>query len=467
MTIGGKIMRIKCHLAITLLLVATLFGTSIMSVSATEVNAYAESSIDKCEEILAFVENNFDTFVDEYNKTVEDEERLNATSIEYSSFVDLLEDDSYGLYIDFNGNNGYAVITSELNIYELETKGDYKSLKNNDLCYSRFDGFVYKDSQGIYQKVFTENHSGLNMSPYRNDNVADSSAAYPGQSAAGDGEIESAKIGEYISARYPDYTYKDKRENLASDFDFARQTNTSYYVKKECEADGTDLDGTFWSEGNCALNAMFNIMRNWSKKSKISSIAHSATTDIRTTITSDVLYPEWGSYIVRTTTSSSGGAKSGGDEIVGYYYWRPNYSTSLRVMPNLYTNIRAYAISQYGYTPESGYYASNVPDTLEYVARTNYGITIDVTHTSTISTAISSLDSGKAVYLSINNSSTYGNHGVALIGYQEYSYTTGWWIFSQTHYVYFYQVADGWNDTAMYFDPNTDAAPSISFCVLN
>lgn len=139
MTIGGKIMRIKCHLAITLLLVATLFGTSIMSVSATEVNAYAESSIDKCEEILAFVENNFDTFVDEYNKTVEDEERLNATSIEYSSFVDLLEDDSYGLYIDFNGNNGYAVITSELNIYELETKGDYKSLKNNDLCYSRFD----------------------------------------------------------------------------------------------------------------------------------------------------------------------------------------------------------------------------------------------------------------------------------------------------------------------------------------
>ena len=179
------------------------------------------------------------------------------------------------------------------------------------------------------------------------------------------------------------------------------------------------------------------------------------------------LYLELGSYIVRTTTSSSGGAKSGGDEIVGYYYWRPNYSSSLRVMPNLYTNIRAYAISQYGYTPESGYYASNVPDTLEYVAKTNYGITIDVTHTSTISTAISSLDSGKAVYLSINNSSTYGNHGVALIGYQEYSYTTGWWIFSQTHYVYFYQVADGWNDTAMYFDPNTDAAPSISFCVLN
>ena len=77
-------MRIKCHLAMTLLLVATLFGTSIMSVSATEVNAYAESSIDKCEEILAFVENNFDTFVDEYNKTVEDEERLNATSIDHS-----------------------------------------------------------------------------------------------------------------------------------------------------------------------------------------------------------------------------------------------------------------------------------------------------------------------------------------------------------------------------------------------
>ena len=460
-------MRIKRHFAITLLLAVTLFGTSIMWISATKLNAYAESAIDKCEAILAFVENNFDTFVDEYNKTVESDERLNATSIEYSSFVNLLEDDSYGLYIDFNGDNGYAVITSDLNIYKLETKGDYQLLKNKDLCYSRLDGFVYKDSQGVYQRVFTENHSGLNMSPYHSGNIADKSAAYPGQSEAGDGEIESAKIGEYISARYPDYTYKDKLENLASNFDFAEQANTSYYIKKECEEDGTDLNNTYWSEGNCALNSMFNIMRSWSKNSKISPIAHSATTDIRTTITSDVLYPEWGNSIVRTTTSSSSGAKSGGDETVGYYYWRQNYSSSLKVMPNLYTNIRAYAISQYGYTPESGFNANNVPSTLEYVARTNYGITIDVTHTSTISTAISSLNSGKAVYLSINNSSTYGNHGVALIGYQEYSYTTGWWIFSQTHYAYFYQIADGWNDTAMYFDPNTDASPSISFCVLN
>lgn len=460
-------MKIKRDLATFLLLVIALFATNIMWVFATRPNAYRKSSIDKCEEILVFIENNFDTFVDEYNKTVENEERLNAKSIEYASLVDLLDDDSCGLYIDFNEDNGYAVITSDLNIYEFETKGDYQLLRNNDLYYSRLDGFVYKDSQGVYQRVFQENYSGLNMSSYHNGNVANDKAVYPGQSEAGDGEIESAKIGEYIQARYHDYTYEDKREDLASDFDFARQTNTSYYVKKECEADGTNLDNTFWSEGNCALNAMFNVMRNWSKKGKINSIAHSATTDIRTTITSDPLYSEWGSYIVRGTTASGNTAKSNGNEIVGYYYWRPNYSNSLMVMPNLYTNIRAYAISQYGYTPESGYNASNVPDTLEYVASTNYGITIDVTYTSTISTAISSIDNGKAVYLSINNSSTYGNHGVALIGYQEYSYTTGWWVFSQTHYAYFYQVADGWNSAAMYFDPNTDAAPSISFCVLN
>ena len=69
--------------------------------------------------------------------------------------------------------------------------------------------------------------------------------------------------------------------------------------------------------------------------------------------------------------------------------------------------------------------------------------------------------------MSINGSSTYGNHGVSLIGYYEYSYKSGWWIFSSTKYAYFYEIADNWTSaSSKFFDPNTDASPTLKACYL-
>lgn len=433
------------------------------------INASAYSEVNKCDEVLSFIEGNFDVFVNEYNKTCETDEKLKAEYIEYSAGIDLIESSSYGVYIDFNDDNGYAVISCDLEILDLNTVGDYTFLRSElNLHFSRYDGFVFKDSNGEYQRLIETEHHGLNMSPYYSGETDyKNSSIYTGQTAEGDGEIESAKINDYISERYPDYTYETKYVSLADTFDFSRQVYTSYYIRRECDSEGNTINDLYSSEGNCSLNSMFNIIRSWSKNKKISSIDYSSTTDISLSITSDALYNEWGQYNVCSSSSTNSSTKSNGDEEVDYYYWRPNYSSALQDMPNLYSNIRSYAISEYGYTPETGYYASDVPDTLEYVSKANYNINIEVEYTSTVTTAISALENGEAVYLSLNNSSTYGNHGVALIGYQEYSYTTGWWIFSQTKYAYFYQIADGWNDSAMYFDPNTDASPSISFCVLN
>lgn len=478
--------KITCFILCCSILAGFSYG-SITALAAenieTEsiVTSYAESventmnskstlrTIEESNDVKNFIDDNFSTFVDEYNKA--NDNKLFANYIEYSKNVYIIEDEIYGIYLDFDEMNGYAVISNEYNIYELNTDGDLAELREFDeLIYSSVDGFVYFDDNNICQRVYVDEVDGFNYSPYVYSSFSDkSSSPYPGQSKAGDGEIDSTLISDYVTARYSNYTYVTKKEDLSSTFDYSRQVNTSYYIKKSCDEYGVDLDYYYTSEGNCAINTMFNLMRNWAKNSKISGVTYTSTADIRTSITTDPLYSKYGKYTVvatTTTASTKSTMSSGGTTTTEYHYWRPNYDSALKVMPTLYSNIRAYAISKYGFTPESGFYASDVPNTLEYVAKNSYSTSISVSYTSTVSTAISSIDSGKAVYLSLNNSSTYGNHGVSLIGYRKYSYKSGWWIFSSTKYAYFYQIADGWNDAAQYFDPNTSANPSINFCVL-
>ena len=74
---------------------------------------------------------------------------------------------------------------------------------------------------------------------------------------------------------------------------------------------------------------------------------------------------------------------------------------------------------------------------------------------------------------------------MGLYGYIEYKYTSGWWIFQTTKNKYFYIVDDGYvykrnaenadlyrynfagvETPVCYFDPNTDANPSLTFFYL-
>ena len=98
-------------------------------------------------------------------------------------------------------------------------------------------------------------------------------------------------------------------------------------------------------------------------------------------------------------------------------------------------------------------------------AMQEYNVGIAIHFVNSVTEALPNLRNGIPSYLSIQGSSSYGNHGVCLIGYREYSYTTGWWIFETTHYAYFFQIADGRNTKPVYFDPNTSASPSISACI--
>ena len=96
-----------------------------------------------------------------------------------------------------------------------------------------------------------------------------------------------------------------------------------------------------------------------------------------------------------------------------------------------------------------------------------YGENLSISFTNLTADALASLDQDLAVYMSINGSSSYGDHAVAAMGYTRYKRQTTIGGFTSTDYLYFYEIADGIRKVPQYFDPNTSANPSISYCVLN
>lgn len=464
------IKKCKRFIAVLLGIIITV-GFLIAWLSQNKV-AYAATqddwSYDDCENLIDFIDKNFDDFVSEYNKTVQDDNYLNATSIEYSSIIYLVEDNNYGVYIDFDNDNGYIVSTGNYNIYELEVSGDLDYLrKESNIFYSYLDGFVYINENNTYQRY--EEVEVINTCFNQLDcNTGDSNTVYSGQSEAGDGEIDPSLISDYISERYPDYAYvSSSNNNLRASYPYSNQYYTSYYIKQYTNSTGTVIaNSVSYSEGNCVLNAVYSLILDWANRGYINNIPTSLNNDLSERITSDPLYSSFGTGIVRSESTTDKSTGSSGSKEVKYYKWVAQSNYWLNRIPTLYSEVRDYAVDVNGYTPETGYNTSKVPSTIQYVINTLHGNSIGVNSTTTISNVLSLIDNNIACYLAINNSSTYGNHGTVIIGYQKYSYTTGWWVFTSTKYAYFYELADSWNTTSMYFDPNTSASPSLTTCYM-
>ncbi len=52
------------------------------------------------------------------------------------------------------------------------------------------------------------------------------------------------------------------------------------------------------------------------------------------------------------------------------------------------------------------------------------------------------------------STNTYGSHTMAVAGYEKWSKTTGWWIFTSTEYLTFAELRDGHSTSPRYFDFN-------------
>lgn len=393
-------------------------------------------------------------FVEEYNNTVKDDNFLTAEYIEFSSIIILVEDKNYGAYIDFNDDNGYAVITGNYTIYDLRVDGDFERLRNTDgIYYSYIDGFIEPYPDGTLHRLtanYFQNLSVLSSNPTNTDKK--------------DGQFSKSELETHIANNYQHYVFET--EYYISNIRPKKQSMYSYYIKNYTDAagnieyyyadNGAKLYNDYY-EGNCALTAMYKVTEYWARKNFIGNIDRYASTSLTDTIQNDIFYDDYGRGVVRYEEPINGKRGTGRPE-GGYYKWtRKDFIT----VPSIYAEIRDFAANNCNYTPDTGLSSSYYPSILEYVINTLHNNGVTIKNSNAVATICDVIDSGSTCCLSITGSSTYGNHCVAVSGYKKYSYTDGWWIFTSTKYAYFYEIADGWNDITVYFDPNTEAHPEL------
>lgn len=423
------------------------------AVEAICENYEVNNSLENSEKCVEFIEENFAKVVSEYNLAhSEDGVLCTATSIEGRARVYITDLGRYGIYLDFDGNNGYLLVTENYHLYEFEPIGDLPYLKNVDFAYySSFDGFLYKDdTTGILERYEHVDNSNEFYGCYNQMGaVSDHEGLISAVGQDSEGYIYD--IDSYVADVYPEYEYVGRY--ISMNYQWIYQQDTSIFYQT------TDFGQ--YTEGNCVINATYSMMNDWyTRKSRFSWLPY-GTIDYSNSCTSDPLYGTYGTGV--------------------FQGWSVRSHTELINMPVLYMELRSYAI-EYGYLPDQGMQSPYIIDMVERVGSVR-GHTLNMLSSSSFNEdVIYSLDTDQTCILVVSGSDIYGNHAMGLYGYVEYEYTTGWWIFSKTKTKYFYVVDDGYsykdgdsrytykfvgvNTPVCYFDPNTSDDPSILFYYL-
>lgn len=413
-----------------LLLICLSFLTLVLF-GSTKVEAEENYLSRQCNSMIQYFSNHLEELEKEYNKHIESwEDKLHINKIEGYSLIQILDNDSYGIYLDFDGDNGYLLTSFSFHLYELKTKGDLQYLKNVSMAYYHtMDGFLYNDGKQ-YQK-------------YEQIEAPKGNYGADGQVDNDDGLIYD--LPAYVADRYSKYNLEKSCKLVGDNHMCTKQMSTSYYIHYVSTDGGYNYD--YYSEGNCAPNAIFNMMNAWQFKNKMPNLP---SEDDREKF--DKIMSDHGQYAAYGTGQPGVGIDS---------YWTVN-PYALHNMYALYAHIREYAYRYYGYTPEIGLSLEDCMKVINWISY-YYGYTIEALTTDNFANVQSFLDNENAVFVGVNNSSTYGNHAMCTLGYSKYSYTSGWWIFAETHVKYFLLVDDGHHDGPLYFDPNWEPRLIIDF----
>lgn len=440
---NAKVKRISilAVLALALISVLAILPTGVFAKANADEQTEEERvwTLEDTQAVAAFIQNNLETFVQKYNQSREDEsEYLHASSVERTKIVNLIEDENYGAYIDFDGDNGYVVVTGDYTIYDLQTEGDLDYLDNAANIYYGYGKFHWLDQNGTLQ-LFAEAESAPTPAEQ---------PAYEGNAGKDDKGV-IINLSEYANANYSKYTYEgNKFGGNKVAFNYATQESLSYYLWNACNAMGTILDYTPQYEENCSLAAMYNIFKNWGQYGKL-NVPYATTLNLNDAIENDPLYATYGNKIVPFIDSRGN---------TNYRYWITD-NGNLRAMPAVYDKIRSYTISgsyipaKDFYKPDEGFNSEYVPTIMELTADYyDSGANVFVNYTYTEANALISIQNGKAAYLSLQNDPVYINHGVAIIDYHYYTHKSGWWIFQTVETATILEIANGWYDFPTYYD---------------
>ncbi len=401
--------------------IAVLCATTGLSYSEDTTNDTYFSRID-CDDnavpkdytsLSNYICNNLELLAKAINQEEDNEDIcFNATYCEERIPVYVISLDVNGIYLDFNGNNGYMIVVDD-GVVAFESKGDLAYLKGLDKCYySLSDKFVYYDTMS-------------NIVPYEPNPVLSSEELekivlekkYSGQEQAGEGTIDDPDL--YVKDKYGS-GYSVIKSNSLYRFEYVRQANLSIYYEIK--------NGVPYSEGNCVLSSIYALM-NYLQST--------------------------GKYLKLPASSKKTSYDATKDAFYKTYASKSNYSIETpKELPNLYLSIRKYAVNNYGYKVSS-VFIGNIEDIIKGVAK-EYGYKLIKTNHILVWTyegqVVSEINSGYPTLWNCINSSTYNNHTLVVTGYKQYRKITKIFGIKFYKYVNLMQVNDNWKARARYYD---------------
>ncbi|MDE7297137.1 MAG: hypothetical protein K2N84_07735 [Clostridia bacterium] len=388
--------------------------------------------------VADFIEENFEKFVDEYNMATDDSWDANYIENRFPITIDACGNVYEGVFMDFDNDNGYAVIGCDYEFLDFVTLGasPYADIKSEEYYYSSATGYYYlcKDE---YLSVDVDNNAEEDYF-YENDNAKH----YDGQ------EKDKKGCGKIIDT---DLYVKDKYGSGWSLGNHASlpmrgytQWDLSCYRKHIIEKD--TLSSSTSSEGNCWAVSAYNVLQymadtKWTDMPQQTDIAnYTPSTD------EPKIYSKYFDSTGKNKTKLLyyNNKKSSTNE-----WFLVSYSRSF---PELYTIVRKHVNDKYKKIESGSIY--NTSEIIEYTAKYykhNVNAKEHVAWGGYANAATKKLDDGYPLLWS-TSSGTYGSHTMAVCGYKYYTKTSGWWIFKSTKYKLFFELRDGHSTAPRFFD---------------
>ena len=434
----GMFMKIRsCGFSIVLILIIILNNLGIIGVDESNIGEYVSSDAST---VANFIEDNFDSFVNEYKNTTN--ETWNASSIEkrLSIVIDECGDVYDGVFLDFDGDNGYAVVGKDYEMLDFSTIGEspFKDISSAVYYYSASTGYSYLNGNS-YLSIDESNNAEEDFFI-----ETENSKHYNGQeeNAKGCGKIHDTDL--YVKDRYGSGWTLCSNKTKSLPMTGYTQWNMSCYRKYSIEND--KLSSTTWSEGNCWVISAYNVLQ-YMAENKWTNMPKRSNTVSYTPLADEP-------YIYSKYFDSNGNNKTkllyynGGKSSIHEYF----LVDKVLSFPKLYTEIRKHVNAKYKKIESGSIYRTS--EIIEYIAN-KYNHKTDaqehISWKSYADTSTKKISDGYPLLWSTSND-TYGSHTMAVCGYKYYKKTSGWWIFKTTSYKLFYELRDGHSSSPRFYD---------------
>ncbi len=354
---------------------------------------------ERCKEVVQFLTKNLDQFVREYNKMYEDMgEELNIEYLENYIPTFILDEQVDGVYVDFNDDNGYAIVGNDYDFLDFSITGDLSYTKTPDILYwSSYDGFVFKENEE-YLRYDTKYLTEEELNEYEFN--------YSGKAANrySSGSDVITQIPDYLKSRYGGNWYYDG--------------NGSNSLKNYIDVYQNDYAIYDNGEGNCTLSAFYGIFQYLRDNKNLKNLPKNNVS-------------------VDTTKDS----------------FKSGHNVTRTVVPEMYAKIREKAMN-YSYTVESNWWTSTTMARWGNEALASMGYKSDwynsyvymhLTWTFN-SQVVKNINAGYPVMWN-QARGNYGNHSMVVKGYKTYKKDHKIWFIKWSESKHFMEMNDNWRST--------------------